>query len=70
MTPNRSKNVRNEFSMPDLVKIDILHLYIQQKSAKFYFTSRSMAAILKTAILNVFQCPDQLPPDLIEFSIP
>ena len=53
MTPNRHNHIRNRFYIPELVTLEVLHMWLSLKTKNLIFSSWPMAAILDLMIAEL-----------------
>ena len=53
MTPNRHNYIRNRFYIPELVTLEVLHMWLSLKTKILIFLSWPMAAILDLMIAEL-----------------
>ena len=53
MTPNRHNCIRNRFYIPELVTLEVLHMWLSLKTKNLIFLSWPMAAILDLMIAEL-----------------
>ena len=53
MTPNRHNHIRNRFYIPELVTLEVLHMWLSLKTKNLIFSSWLMAAILDLMIAEL-----------------
>ena len=53
MTPNRHNHIRNRFYIPELVTLEVLHMWLSLKTKNLIFSSWPMVAILDLMIAEL-----------------